>query len=546
MTAESKNKNIINLLKTRPIIFVLIAVAIHLLVAAAVWRQFSISTVTVADNVLKWQLMGIIAVLLLFDVFASGFIYFLYRSNEKEEQDVRDQMMAGIKSLQKGILECQQALREANNQNRLLQKELEIRQSSITVFQQKVSDDAVQIAEASAQLSANRELLQKARARAEVSDRYKSAFVACVSHEIHTPIHIIMGCADMLCRPTLSPERRAEHTENLVNHSKRFLEVFDNIMLYSKIQSGDINIYPQPFDLNFLLNGINMHADFLIRQSGKPLTLKFGCNFKEKKFITSYEEGLKIVLLKLIDNAIKFSDSGQIAIDYRITDSRVLFSVTDSGIGIPPDRYNEIFESFYQVDNSLSRHYQGLGIGLSICKGLLNMMGGRITVDSQVGAGSTFTFDIPSQMPPLSPDLYSQISKAIDAKIFNGTILLISDTNDDIQLITQFFDKCGCKTLVARTYRQAFETYKDNTDVDFVILDLDLPGANTLAVEIPQIDISVTIIILAQTHTDESVLASAPIVGRSIITKPLSTETIFDTVNNLLILSNKTLAYNKT
>lgn len=538
--------HIIKLLQTRPIVFVLISVAIHVLIAAVVWWRISMSTITVADSSLKWQLVGIITLLLLFNVLAFCLMLICQRGQDQKVHKEHDKLESEVMMCRKSILETQQALREATNQNRLLQKELEIRQSTASVLEQKVNDDAVQIAEASAQISANRELLQKARARAEVSDRYKSAFVACVSHEIHTPIHIIMGCADMLCRPTLSPERRAEHTENLVTHSKRFLEVFDNIMLYSKIQSGDITITPQPFDLNFLLNGINMHADFLIKQSGKPLTLKFGCNFKEKKYITSYEEGLKIVLLKLINNSVKFSESGQIAIDYRITNSRVLFSVTDNGIGIPPTRYNEIFESFYQVDNSLSRHYQGLGIGLSICKGLLNMMGGRISVDSQVGAGSTFTFDIPAQMPQIFPDLYSQISKAVDTNPFNGNILLISDNNDDIQLITQLFDACGCKTIVARTYRQAFETYKDNRDVAFVMLDLDLPGANTLAVEIPQIDISVTIIIIAHSHTDQSVLASAPIVGRSIITKPITTDNVTDAVNNLLILSNKSLIVQKT
>ena len=545
MTSERKH-HIIKLLQSRPIVFVLINVAIHVLIAAVVWWRISISTITVADSSLKWQLVGIITVLLLFNLLAFCLMMIWQRGQDQEVLNEQDKLESEVMMCRKTIQESQEALREANNQNRLLQKELEIRQSTASVLEQKVNDDAVQIAEASAQISANRELLQKARARAEVSDRYKSAFVACVSHEIHTPIHIIMGCADMLCRPTLSPERRAEHTENLVTHSKRFLEVFDNIMLYSKIQSGDITITPQPFDLNFLLNGINMHADFLIKQSGKPLTLKFGCNFKEKKYITSYEEGLKIVLLKLINNAVKFSESGQIAIDYRITDSRVLFSVTDNGIGIPPNRYNEIFESFYQVDNSLSRHYQGLGIGLSICKGLLNMMGGRISVDSQVGAGSTFTFDIPAQMPQLSTDLYSQISKAVDANPFDGNILLISDNNDDIQLITQFLNTCGCETLVARTYRQAYEMYNDNRDVAFVLLDLDLPGSNTLAVELPQIDISVTIIIIAQPHTEASILASAPIVGRTIITRPITTDSVADAINNLLILSNKTLTFQKT
>jgi len=142
--------------------------------------------------------------------------------------------------------------------------------------------------------------------------------------------------------------------------------------------------------------------------------------------------------------------------------------------------------------------------------------------------------------------LYSQISKAVDANPFDGNILLISDNNDDIQLITHFLNTCGCKTLVARTYRQAYEMYNDNRDVAFVLLDLDLPGSNTLAVELPQIDISVTIIIIAQPHTEASILASAPIVGRTIITRPITTDSVADAINNLLILSNKTLTFQKT
>ena len=545
MNFPNKHK-FVKLFQTQPLVFVLVAIVIHALIAAAVWRQISLSTITVADTSLKWQLVGIISVLLLFNLLATSIMLFLQRGREQEFQNERQTLSNELAACKKAIVEYQQALREANNQNHLLQKELDIRQSSITVLKQKVNDDAVKIAEASAQLSANRELLQRARARAEVSDRYKSAFVACVSHEIHTPIHIIMGFADMLCRPSLSPERRAEQTENLMAHANRFLDVFDNIMLYSKIQSGDYNLAPQTFDLNFLLNGIGMHADFLIKQSGKPLSLKFGCNFKEKRFITSYEEGLKIILLKLIHNAVKFSESGLIAVDYRITDNRILFSVTDNGIGIPPDRYSEIFESFYQVDNTLSRHYQGLGIGLSICKGLLNMMGGKITVDSQVGAGSTFTFDIPAQPSAYSADLYSEISKVADAKQFNGSVLVISDVNEVVELIKGLFDSCGCQTYVAHSYRQAFEVYRDTKDISFVILDLDIPGANTLAVELPQIDIQVKIIVVAQPNTSADVLASAPIIGRSVITKPLTADMVANAVNNLLILNNQIITFDKT
>ncbi|MBO7141865.1 MAG: hypothetical protein J6V76_02005 [Bacteroidales bacterium] len=534
------------ILRSRPMIFLYVVIGVHITAGCVIMWFINNSTVTIADTQLANRLLSSVGILLVFNLLFFIFAALLQRDKNNADAAEIDKLSSEVKKHHQTVADLQQTLREATNQSRLLQKELDMRQSVIKVYKQKIDDDAVQIAEATAQLSANRELLQKTRARAEVSDRYKSAFVACVSHEIHTPIHIIMGFADMLCRPNISPERRAEQTESLVAHSKRFLEVFDNIMLYSKIQSGDINISPQPFDLNFLLNGINMHADFLIKQSGKPLTIKFGCNFKEKKFITSFEEGLKIVLLKLIHNAVKFSAAGLIGVDYRITDTRILFSVTDSGIGIPPDRYSEIFESFYQVDNSLSRHYQGLGIGLSICKGLLNLMGGKITVDSQVGAGSTFTFDIPSQPPQHSCDLYSEISKAADVKPFHGSILLISDNDDDIRQLTQFFEKCGCSLCVARSYRQAFDMYKDLGRISFVMLDIDFPGVNTLAVELSQIDIQVKIIIISQPGADPALLASAPIVGRGVVSKPLTDSAVTDTVNNLLILRNETLVFSQT
>ena len=534
------------ILRSKPMIFLYIMVGVHVAAGCIIMWFINNSTVTIAVTTLQTRLLSSVGILLVFNLLFFMCTAILQRDKNNADAALIERYEREINAHNQIVADLQQTLRESNNQNRLLQKELEIRQSSIKAFQQKINDDAVQLAEASAQLSANRELLQKARARAEVSDRYKSAFVACVSHEIHTPLHIIMGFADMLCRPTLSPERRAEQTQSLITHANRFLDVFDNIMLYSKIQSGDFNLTPQTFDLNFLLNGISIHTDFLIKQSGKPLALKFGCNFKEKKFITSCEEGLKIVLLKLVNNAVKFSESGLIAIDYRITDSRILFSVTDNGIGIPPDRYSEIFESFYQVDNSLSRHFQGLGIGLSICKGLLNMMGGRITVDSQVGAGSTFTFDIPAQPPAYPIDLYSEISQATDTKRFMGNILIISDTNNVVETSTELFDACGCKTFAARTYRQAFDIFRKTNDISFVLLDLDMPGANSLAVELPQIDIQIKLIVIVSENTGSDILASAPIIGRSVISKPLTQDMVADVVNQILILNNQTLVFDKT
>ena len=539
--AAEQSHFVAKLLQTKPIVFVLAAVAVHLFVAVVMWWQITESSVTVGDKKLQWVLSGMILVLLLFDLLVLGIMANIFSNREKESAAEKQKLMDELSAQRQTILESQQAIRETSNKNQLLQKQLEIEKSLSQVLQQKVSDDAKQIASASEQLLANKELLQKTRARAEVSDRYKSAFVACVSHEIHTPMHIIMGFADMLCRQGLSPERRAELTETLITHSKRFLEVFDTIMLYSKIQSGDLSFKPQTFDINFLLSGINMHADLMITQSGKPLTIKFNCNFKEKKFITSYEEGLKIVLLKLIDNAIKFAESGRISVDYRLTDSRLLFSVTDNGIGIPSDRYGEIFESFYQIDNTLSRHYQGLGIGLSICKGLVNMMGGNISVDSQIGGGSTFTFDIQASLPENNSDLYSEISKVVNVETFTGEILLISDVESDVKLITGLFDSFGCKTHTAHSYQHAFDKFRKNRGISFVILDLDIPGANSLTVELSQIDIQVKILFIVPENADKRILASAPLVGRGIIPKPVTSEKVVSVVNNMLILSNQTL-----
>ena len=539
--AAEQNLFMSKLLQTKPIVFVLSAIAVHLLVAVVMWWEITESAVTVGDKKLQWMLAGMVFALLLFELLLFGIMAVAYGNKEKAGVMERKSLVQEILTLRKTLDENQQTIREASNKNQLLQKQLDIEKSFTKVLQQKATDDAKQIAAASEQLLANKVLLQKTRARAEVSDRYKSAFVACVSHEIHTPMHIIMGFADMLCRQGLSQERRSELTETLITHSKRFLEVFDTIMLYSKIQSGDVNITPQTFDINFLLSGINMHADLMITQSGKPLTIKFNCNFKEKKFISSYEEGLKIVLLKLIDNAIKFSESGRISVDYRMNENRLLFSVTDNGIGIPSDRYGEIFESFYQIDNTLSRHYQGLGIGLSICKGMVNMMGGNISVDSQIGGGSTFTFDIPAQLPENNADLYSDISKAVNVETFQGELLLISDVEGDVKLITELFESLGCKVHTAHSYQHAFYKFRKNRGISFVILDVNIPGATSLTVELSQIDIQVKIIFIVPEHADQSILASAPLVGRVIIHKPVTAEKVVSVVNNMLILNNKKL-----
>ena len=532
------------ILSIKPKVFLSVLIALHILTAVVVWFIVSNNTVTIANHGLMAELFVIIFISLILSLLAVSVVYYRWRLECNRTAEKIAKLETEKECLTKTVNYFDSYSRELQNNISVAQTEVDMKRKMLKIYSKKLRIDHTQFKRLSNILLRNQRLIKKLSARAEVSDRYKSAFVACVSHEINTPIHGIIGIADMLCRPTLQPERRNEFTQNLSLSVKRFQDVFDNIMLYSKIQAGDLNITPQPFDVNFMLGSINMYADLLVSRSQKDIQIKFGCNFKEKKIITSYEEGIRIILLRLIGNAVKFSEKGRISIDYRITDTKVLFSVTDNGIGVPTDKYDEIFESFYQVDNNLSRTFSGLGLGLSICKGLLNLMDGRISVDSQIGEGSTFSFYVPASITPHSTVFSNEVLQATDLKPINKKMLVVTPDSKCSDLISSFLQRCSCVPILINSCENLVKIYKNNEGIELVILDLALNGVCIYAIQLLQLNISAKIIFLVPEDCNSTVIEQATAIGRGFVEKPLTDDKLLLALDSLLVLDGETITLN--
>jgi PAS domain S-box-containing protein len=243
--------------------------------------------------------------------------------------------------------------------------------------------------------------LIKALKKAEESDRLKTAFLQNISHEIRTPLNGIIGFSKLLLDENNTREEINEFN-NMIQHSgKRLLEIVNNVLDISKIETGQININKKTFSINSLLK--DLYSFFLPIANLKEL--KLNChNFLEDENSTIYSDYLLLnqILSNLINNAVKFTQSGEIEFGYEIVDFEndkvgkfILFYVKDTGIGIPDEYHKKIFDRFTQTDLSITRGFEGAGLGLAISKGLVELLGGRIWVQSEVRVGSTFLFTIP-------------------------------------------------------------------------------------------------------------------------------------------------------
>ncbi len=235
--------------------------------------------------------------------------------------------------------------------------------------------------------------LEEAKSKAEESEKLKSAFLQNISHEIRTPLNGILGFTSLLGYDDLDSNDRDEFLRMIKKSGKRLQIMVENIIEVSKISTSQINLNIREFDLKSLFDDVLHHnLDYFIQQN---LSWNIEFNNCELNLIHSDFGKLELIMNSLVNNAIKFSNKGEIVIGCKFQDEYYIFYVKDDGIGISPEHQEKIFDNFYQADSSISRDYEGAGLGLSICKGLVELLGGKIWVESEVGKGSTFWFSLP-------------------------------------------------------------------------------------------------------------------------------------------------------
>lgn len=223
----------------------------------------------------------------------------------------------------------------------------------------------------------------------------KSEFLATMSHELRTPMNAIMGFSQLLLRKY--PDPLSSQQENLVqrifHNSKSLLDMINEMLDFSKIEAGKLNLNPQRFNLNNLINLTVEEIRSLALQKNLALETKIEL---EDSFVVQDSNFVKRILMNLISNAIKFTESGKVTIKaWKISETNIAIAISDTGIGIAPKDRDKIWQAFRQADQSFTRQHSGTGLGLAITRSLVKMMGGKISLDSELGRGSTFTVEIP-------------------------------------------------------------------------------------------------------------------------------------------------------
>jgi signal transduction histidine kinase len=237
-----------------------------------------------------------------------------------------------------------------------------------------------------------------AKNKAEESDRLKSAFLANMSHEIRTPMNSIMGFISIIQEDNISDDERKEYLKIVRENGDRLLKTLNDIVDFSKIEAGQVEMMPEDFDLNEIINDIyglfSSEAKIKNLELVKPQPVPSDVSYIRIDKIKLYS-----IVINLIKNALKYTEKGFIKYDFLVENDILKLIVADSGIGIPVEKQKTIFERFTQVHNSFTRSFEGAGLGLSITKGYVSIMGGEINVESEFGKGSIFTVILPVQKP---------------------------------------------------------------------------------------------------------------------------------------------------
>ena len=321
--------------------------------------------------------------------------------------------------------------------------------------------------------------------KAEESDKLKSAFLANMSHEIRTPMNSIIGFSQLLTEKDILPEEQDHYVELIQKSGEDLLNLIDDIIDISKIEAGQIKVFRSQYFLDNILG--ELYDSYLEFVKTKKDTSQFRIKYKrprgaEKVVINTDIDRFKQIIRNLISNAIKFTDFGLVEFGFKTvvnkTDSNILFYVRDTGIGIPTGKLKIIFESFRQANESNTKLYGGTGLGLAITKKMVEILGGRIWVESTPDQGSTFYFTLP-YYPIVLPTISTK--KTItnkDTKSYNWEnkrILIVED--DDQSFI--FFEKVLKRTLakIVRTNngKDAIELC-NQSNFDLVLMDIQLPG----------------------------------------------------------------------
>lgn len=328
--------------------------------------------------------------------------------------------------------------------------------------------------------------LEAEKIKSQLANKEKTRFLANISHEIRTPLNAVVGFSSLLDKVD-DPDKK-EHLIRRINDSAESLvALVDGVLEFSRIESGHVVINKEPVEIQSLIHAVQ--GMFSLQADRKGITLKYSISPE----IANYVEGdllrLRQVLVNLVGNAVKFTEKGEVSINVILSGNEDVlhFDIRDTGIGIPKNLQASIFERFRQVDDSAQRKYGGTGLGTAISKNLVELMGGKIGLESTIGEGSRFWFEIPyitlwTDMPVTKSSKYSAAkTNESNDSVQNIKILVVEDSKINQEVYRGMFDHLGLEARYASTGLHALDLL-DNEKFDLMILDIQMPGMSGMEV----------------------------------------------------------------
>ncbi len=378
--------------------------------------------------------------------------------------------------------------------------------------------------------------LQIARKQAEESDRLKSAFLANISHEVRTPMNVILGFSELLEKECKLTSELASYTKTIKDGTRQLLNIINDIVDISKLDSGSLKLKETEFDLNELLD--DMYKVFtadneVFDSKGIHVFVSKGLQNDEAIIITD-KLRLRQVLTNLVNNGLKFTKQGYVEFGYLLRNDQMLeFYVKDTGIGITQEKQKEIFNRFIQLENSNTRNYGGTGIGLSISKELIELLGGNIWVNSQSGKGSTFRFTLPFKQRG-QKDISEKKQSLFNWSAF--TIMLVQEKENKNRHLKTILEPTQAKLIYASDAPKALDKLHTNPNINAIIIDADMNGISLfktvdLLKQIKILPVFALTNLTQENETDAFTLAGFD----DIIAAPLEGDHVLKKINNSLI-----------
>lgn len=382
--------------------------------------------------------------------------------------------------------------------------------------------------------------LMEAKKKAETANIYKNSFLTNMSHEIRTPMNGVVACSQLLDDEDLTAEERHQFIEIIQNSSGQLLRLIDDIIDIARMEAGELAMHYESFSLReFIENVYHSFQSVLKSHTEKTLAFELHADLSTLE-VEMYSDSVRLqqVLMNLLGNAMKYSHQGTIELHAELQEGLLLCSVHDQGIGIPQEHFESIFERFNQVEYRSRVKYGGQGLGLAICKGILEQLGGTISVESEVNQGSIFRIAL-----PLTPAFRQQAldtekrlsSEAYRAGLAGKTVLLVDDEPAILQYLLKALEPSGAQLLCAQNGEEALEIYRKTPRIDAVLMDIRMPLMDGIMAtrELMKIDPNALVIIQSAFVMPEERDRSFAAGCKAYLTKPLDKDLLIHTLEQV-------------